>query len=308
MDTFSLFDGEERLRLSPGDGLQVSDALLLCVLSALAYGERDTVAAALPRLGVDLIARFDDGGTQAFAGATDRELIVSFRGTSERADWRSDLDIRRVSTPFGKVHRGFHAALDRVWSDIEPLIARERETRALWFTGHSLGGALAALAAGRCALERRWPVAGLHTFGQPRVGNRKFADHLHDALGNRYFRFMNNLDTVPGVLSSFAYRHAGQLIWFDTRGSLIMPTGIEGDDNGWVRTGTLSWSVGRGGDLFRVEKSYRDGKWQTDVDTIADHSIATCRRLLHTALINGHQPTRMTMQAARALGKASRAD
>jgi triacylglycerol lipase len=308
MDTFSLFEGEEHLRLSPGDGLQVSDALLLCVLSALAYGERDAVAAALPRLGVDLIARFDDGGTQAFAGATDRALIVSFRGTSERADWRSDLDIRRVRTPFGKVHRGFHAALDRVWSDMEPLIARERDTRALWFTGHSLGGALAVLAAGRCALERRWPVAGVHTFGQPRVGNRTFAGHLHDALRNRYFRFMNNQDTVPEVLSSFAYRHAGQLLWFDKRGSLIMPTDAEGSGNGWVRTGTWSWSFSLRSDLFRVDKTYSDGKWQTNVDTIADHSITTCRKLLHTVLSNGHQPTRMTMKAARALGESNRTD
>lgn len=306
MDAFSLFDGEAHLPLSTGDGLHLGDSSLLSVLSALAYSEPDTVADALPRLGLDVIAQFDRGETQGFAAMTARELIVSFRGTSQRADWVTDLDTRRMRTPFGKVHRGFSTALDHVWPELEPLIARERAVRALWFTGHSLGGALAALAAGRCALERQWPVAGVHTFGQPRVGNRTFANHLEGALANRYFRYTNNLDTVPGIPSSWFYRHAGQMIWFDKQGAPILPTGMESWGMYWVRTGLLTWEL-RGGDLFRVEKSFRDGRWQTDVDTVADHSIGTCRGLLRTALRDGQLPRRTTAKEARRLREAPEA-
>ena len=165
---------------------------------------------------------------------------------------------------------------------------------------------MAALAAGRCALAHRWPVAGLHTFGQPRVGNRTFAANLEGAMRNRYFRFTNNLDSVPGVPISWFYRHAGQMIWFDQRGSLIMPTGMEAWGVYWMRTGFLSWEL-RGGDLWRVQKSYRDGKWQTEVDTLADHSIGTCRGLLRQALLSGHQPTRVTVKAARQLREGKNA-
>ncbi|KAL3089817.1 hypothetical protein niasHT_028290 [Heterodera trifolii] len=51
------------------------------------------------------------------------------------------------------------------------------------FTGHSLGGALASLAAMRTVLEgmRRSDQIKLYTFGQPRVGNVEFA-FKHDEL------------------------------------------------------------------------------------------------------------------------------
>ncbi|MFN7982422.1 MAG: hypothetical protein U0Q11_11230 [Vicinamibacterales bacterium] len=90
------------------------------------------------------------------------------------------------------------------------------------------------------------------------------------------------------------------MIWFDKQGALIMPTGMDAWGVYWMRSGFLSWEL-RGGDLVRVQKSYRDGKWQTDVDTLADHSIDTCRGLLGQALLSGHQPTRVTVKAARLL-------
>ena len=300
MNAFSFAAGEDQLRLSTGDGLRLSDSLLLSVLSALAYDDQNAVAAALPHLGFRLLAFFDRGETQGFAAASDTALVVSFRGTSQRADWVTNLKTRRTRTALGKVHRGFLAALDQVWSEVEAVIQKERGSRALWLTGHSLGGALAALAAARCAVERNWPVSGLHTFGQPRVGNRTFAANLERSLTNRYFRFTNNQDSVPGIPSSWFYRHAGQMLWFDKRGSVVQPVGMEGWGIYWVRTAAFSWEM-RGGTLFQVQKSYRDGKWQSDVDTIGDHSIGTCRDLLRRALLSGLEPTRITVKAARLL-------
>jgi triacylglycerol lipase len=301
VNSFAFLPDEKHLRLSTGPGLLLSDALLLSMLSALAYADDRGVAAVLPELGLDLVAYFDHGDSQGFAAATDRELIFSFRGTAQPGDWITNLDMRRVRTPNGRVHRGFLTALDHVWSDIEGVIDKERGARTFWFTGHSLGGALATLAAARCALERQIPVAGLQTFGQPRVGNRKFAVNLERVLANRYFRFMNHADTVPGLPSAWRFRHAGQMCWFDKRGALILPTGMEGWDTRTVRAGKFTWEIPVGGDLFRTEKSYRDGKWHTDTDTVGDHSIETCRGLLRQALQAGREPTKTTARAARLL-------
>ena len=64
-----------------------------------------------------------------------------------------------------KVHRGFNAALKSVWTDVVAEIRRLRtNNQTIWVTDHSLGGALATLAAARLQLEDKIPVSGLYTF------------------------------------------------------------------------------------------------------------------------------------------------
>jgi hypothetical protein len=58
-----------------------------------------------------------------------------------------------------------------------------------WFTGHSLGGALAALAAMRLHFEDpRLLADGVYAFGQPRVCDRLFAQAHDDAFHDRTHR------------------------------------------------------------------------------------------------------------------------
>lgn len=57
----------------------------------------------------------------------------------------------------------------------------------IFITGHSLGGALAALFTGLLAAESdeiTQRISGLHTFGQPRVGDWTFAWFLHNRWAN----------------------------------------------------------------------------------------------------------------------------
>ncbi|KAJ9529583.1 hypothetical protein QJQ45_013902 [Haematococcus lacustris] len=83
--------------------------------------------------------------------------------------------------------------------------------RRLWVTGHSLGGAMATLTA--LGLKRQgYNVAGLYTFGSPRVGNAGFSRLFRDAgLWTRSYRFVNEDDAVPQVpLTVMGYAHVGQ--------------------------------------------------------------------------------------------------
>jgi len=75
--------------------------------------------------------------------------------------------------------------------------------RAVWFCGHSLGAALATLAADRYAHTQ-----GICTFGSPRVGDDIFASAWTAAFQGRSMRFVNNHDIVTHVPPPIlGYRH-----------------------------------------------------------------------------------------------------
>ncbi|MCA9453043.1 MAG: hypothetical protein KC584_10520, partial [Nitrospira sp.] len=66
-------------------------------------------------------------------------------------------------------------------------LKEEKRDRTFWFTGHSLGAALATLAA-----DRYGDVQGLYTFGSPLVGDEGFARDFYVSG----YRFVNNNDVV----------------------------------------------------------------------------------------------------------------
>jgi predicted lipase len=148
-------------------------------------------------------------------------VIVAFRGTEIRKDFQSiladimtDFDILMVPCDKGgKVHRVFRRALDEVWREkLLPYIrSQDNGDRTIWFTGHSLGAALATLAA-----DRYGNVRGLYTFGSPRVGDESFKRRFRiDA-----YRVVNNNDIVSRVPPKGVYRHLGDLKYIDGEGTL----------------------------------------------------------------------------------------
>ncbi len=65
------------------------------------------------------------------------------------------------------------------------------------------------------------PVYGLCTYGQPRTGDREFADRFNADFKPRCFRFVNKEDVVTRVpMRAMSYSHVGNFLYFDAEGKL----------------------------------------------------------------------------------------
>lgn len=141
-----------------------------------------------------------------------RYAVLVFRGTSGLRNWLTNL--RAVPAdwaPGGRVHRGFQRALGKVWDAVRDRL--DSIDAPCLYTGHSLGGALATLAA-----SLRPPVA-TYTFGAPRVGDREFVATLSSPL----FRVVNDRDivtTLPPRIGDRGFVHGGELRHIAADGSL----------------------------------------------------------------------------------------
>jgi endonuclease G, mitochondrial len=191
-------------------------ALSLVLSSKLAYSTaaeiRDT-AAQVWRLETCEFVDVDD--TQCFVASTASAILVAFRGSESTGDWMANLNAFALARRYGTVHRGFYGQFLAVQSRLESLL-RRLTGRPILVTGHSLGGALATIAAAEW--QGRFPVDGVYTFGQPAVGRGAFQPFMARNYGARFFRFVNNNDIVPRVPPNFS--HVGRLYHFDSAGNL----------------------------------------------------------------------------------------
>lgn len=189
-------------------------AAILARYSELAYQRPEAVAAALPEAKVTFVDRDD---SQAYIIETDAHTAVAFRGTQvfsgfSVADIASNLWVRRKAWQPGKVHRGYREAVLDIAHEIKGVLQAPK--RPLYFTGHSMGGALATLA----STLSPGPTA-TYTFGAPRVGNRAFAAALRDL-----YRIAHADDIAPKYPLPIGYLHGGEA-WHLTEGGALIKGG-----------------------------------------------------------------------------------
>lgn len=172
--------------------------------------------------------------TQVYVGQNAESIVVAFRGSEFPGsldgfkDWlltnsRNFLVLPegRIGTDFAaagvgaRFHRGFMAALEEVWSPLLSAVesARKTKERPIWVTGHSLGGAIALLAAWRFH-QSFLPVHQIVTFGAPMVGNQAAANAYLKEFPGKIFRYVDHTDMVPKMplmsLLSNHYDHVQQ--------------------------------------------------------------------------------------------------
>ncbi len=189
-------------------------AARLARYSELAYARPEAVRAALPEAEVTFL---DRDHTQAYiietAPGVAGETVVAFRGTQvfadpSLADMLSNLWFRRRPWDPGRVHRGYCEALLDIAQELKGPLYSGR--RPLYFTGHSMGGALATLA----STLAPGPSA-TYSFGAPRVGDGAFAARL-----TKLVRVVHGTDIAPRYPFPLGYRHGGQAWHLSGEGTL----------------------------------------------------------------------------------------
>ncbi|KAH8996499.1 alpha/beta-hydrolase [Lactarius hatsudake] len=169
-----------------------------------------------------------------------REIVIAFRGSHEPADVLTDGNLvlaplvsRGVEDNTACVHAGFLFSYNSVRSIVLRAVREQLEAfpgYAVVLAGHSLGGALASLAALSVKSNFPWVAVRLFTFGQPRTGDAAFADLLEAIVGrDNIFRgkgpfrypagpetqsLAHLLDGVPTVIPEYlGYRHHANEYW-----------------------------------------------------------------------------------------------
>lgn len=154
-----------------------------------------------------------------------RIAFVSFRGTSDLADWLADIDAvpenYRPIGGFGQVHDGFQDVYETVRANIAANLATATaDCDQILVTGHSLGAALAVLAAPD--IFRNMPPNTIEprliTFAGPRVGLTDFVNAFNATIESCY-RVVNFLDIVP-LVPPAPYAHVGAGISIDSGGAI----------------------------------------------------------------------------------------
>jgi triacylglycerol lipase len=220
-------------------------------MANLAYEVPDQARHDLEQAGLYRFAPLADAAsdTQGFVTGNGEMTLIAFRGTEAARfeDWLTDLDAVQVAGPVGQVHKGFYErGVLSVWEQLVAALSVVRDAgQPLWFTGHSLGAALACLAAAKLLKDGIVSdVAGLYIFGQPRSGDQDFATWFDSLMKPRTFRFVNNNDIVPHVPPSLLhYKHAGTFAYFDAAGD------VKADEGFWA--GAKDALEGRVDDLWK---------------------------------------------------------
>ena len=282
--THTFFQNATAMPYGSGDEVDLARAWYFAEASLLAYFTEEDTRAALERIDFRLVrwvqSRRYDG--DMFIAETDTDVWVVYRGTEplDIRDWLVDFQWFKTQVDRGKsrVHQGFY----KQFMDLEEsgLIGRwlrdNAGQRRVWFTGHSLGGALAsyalyhyALSAGKCVDIAR--TRGC-TFGCPLVGNIHFASAVRPHIR----RFVYDNDIVPRVPPSrFGYEPAGALTFIDETGSVTeTQSGDPDPDLPWISAFTpedvwISLQT-----LPELLYQARYGRAFGQLDPFLDHSMA----------------------------------
>ena len=204
-----------------------ANAWWLADASFLVYGTASFIEdvlhhSALPSQGFQLDWLGTRDENRGMILSNDATLVIVFRGTrlqvrtlfdlveivliDEDDLWIDSQFLPTVCRAGGHVHHGFLTAYADISDEVNTVVQAQRPGQALWLTGHSMGGALATLAAAHFGAPT---IQGIYTYGCPRVGDTAFVNALPR---ESYYRFVHRDDwvcTLPPDL--LGYGHGGTL-------------------------------------------------------------------------------------------------
>jgi hypothetical protein len=219
-------------------------AYMLSIVSAWAYADGQTLADKLVYYGfpegttVKQISIVNDAllvvATAYFVRSNDGRVgVLAFRGTEPAniINWLTDAGTMMRPFHGGRVHTGFYENVEAIWDHVAEAISdavnhahgngngksKGHRLDTLYITGHSLGAAMAVIAAARFFTPdyKDWQplIRGIYTFGQPLVGDSVFAEECAKRFGDELlYRHVYAHDIVPTVPTQDMgdYAHFGQ--------------------------------------------------------------------------------------------------
>ncbi len=300
-----------------GNAYDAEKAYLLSVVAGWAYADGQTLADKIQHYG------FEAGAyVQQFSVVNDAMLVVAraylvrsqdgragilaFRGTEpvNAINWLTNADTEpRAFYGRGMVHHGFHANVEALWSYIEAALRDAIEgTQAsgngaagqgplerlehLYITGHSLGGAMAVLAAAKLFCDGAFAawrplVRGVYTFGQPQVGDAEFAGSCPE-LAELVYRHEYRHDVVPVLPPSSVARSFAHLGHKRVTGSQDEPWRTSDEPTRPLRFLVQGLACVSAAFFTRRLLLLRrlDGLWYSIDDHLPQRYINTCKRSL----------------------------
>jgi hypothetical protein len=256
--------------------VNLRNAWWLMDAAALSYSSPADVEKAFTAAGLGATVKTFSGktSTQAYVASSRDWIVLAFRGTqvddflSSVVDWSVDALVFPVlDSHLNLVHAGFLAAVKEVWNDIVSHVTalQAAQARPLWITGHSLGAALATLAANLCVDQpNQLGLKGLYTYGSPRVGDLAFGRRIPCKVQ----RFRNSSDIVTHVPIGIVFRHVGELQFIDAAGHAHLNLG--GTDKLFLEATTLHLSPNEGHTMSRM--MHMSGGAAPLPSFIADHA------------------------------------
>ncbi|KAI0124204.1 Alpha/Beta hydrolase protein [Xylariales sp. AK1849] len=151
---------------------------------------------------------------------TNKLIVASFRGTHSIRNWITDFVFTQSPcniTALCLLHDGFYDAWLEVADDVTTAVATAAAAHpdyAIVFTGHSLGAAVATVAA--AYVRNDGHAIDIYTYGSPRAGNLEFVQFVTDQAGAEY-RVTHLDDPVPRLPPIVLnYRHTSPEYWLAT--------------------------------------------------------------------------------------------
>jgi len=224
---------------------------------------------------LDNMVAFHESRTalHVIAAWSDRRIVVAFRGTVEPANFMADMQLCLKSTTHvdrsdaaaskprtrwgdrpaahaGFMHTWTHARTNQritsfLAARVDELASRTGAPPHVLLCGHSLGGALATLAAMdlREACGAALPASALTviTFGSPRVGSAALARYYDAQVCPDHWSVVNQHDVIThGGRLCGLYKHVGKRVLINPRGDMIVrPDFVEASFQHWIGAESL---------------------------------------------------------------------
>ncbi len=258
--------------------------------------ETERLIAELGSLNAKLVNTFDSNGTQAILISTDKFITLAFRGTESTSIKDIKSDAKAITTKCdsgGNIHSGFKQAFEEVAIEIQSMLNQDEFLdKPLFITGHSLGGALATIAAKK--LNHNGGIASCYTFGSPRVGDEEWISDIKAPL----YRVVNAADCVTMMPpSSDTISFVSWILGFIPQVGKSIRSFLLSKFGGYLHGGNMRYLTNcTNGDYDSVKLLYsvtvfhrirmlwvRAWKWNKP---LADHSISIYRKKLSIVAVN----------------------